>query len=128
MDEARSLSKSASSALKADFPDKLQCLFRPARYKILYGGRRGAESWGIARAILILGAQSKLRIACGREIQRSISDSVHHLLKGQIEQLGLSGFYRVYESHIAGANGTSISFHGLKSNIGSLKSIEGIDI
>ena len=26
-----------------DFPEKLQCLFRPARYKVLYGGRGGAK-------------------------------------------------------------------------------------
>ena len=125
---ARPPSPSALSDLKADFPDKLQCLFEPARYKILYGGRGGSKSWGIARALLILGAERKLRIACGREIQKSISDSVHHLLKSQIEQLGLGDRYRVYADHIDGPNGTLITFHGLKSNIDSVKSIEGIDI
>ena len=28
-----------------DFPIKLQMLFDPCRYKVLYGGRGGAKSW-----------------------------------------------------------------------------------
>jgi phage terminase large subunit len=112
----------------ADFPDKLQCLFEPARYKVLYGGRGGAKSWGAARALLILGAQRKLRIACGREIMKSIADSVHHLLKEQIAELGLSHHYRAFDTYIEGKNGTLFTFHGLKTNIASVKSIEGIDI
>jgi phage terminase large subunit len=112
----------------AEFPDKLQCLFEPARYKILYGGRGGAKSWGAARALLILGAQRKLRIACGREIMKSIADSVHHLLKEQIAELGLEGHYKVFDTYISGKNGTLFTFHGLKTNIASVKSIEGIDI
>src|SRR3954470_7647280 len=105
MAQSRSLSKSASSALAADFPEKLQCLFRPARYKILYGGRGGAKSWGIARALLILGAERPLRIAYGSEIQNSISDSVHQLLRNQIDQMGLGAAYRVRERYIEGRNG-----------------------
>ena len=116
------------SAPEIEFPEKLECLFQPARYKVLYGGRGGAKSWGIARALLIMGAQRPLRIACGREIQKSIADSVHHLLKGQIEALGLSSHYRIFETYIEGANGTLFTFHGLKTNVVSLKSIEGIDI
>lgn len=112
----------------AEFPEKLECLFQPARYKVLYGGRGGSKSWGVARALLILGAQKKLRIACGREIQKSIADSVHHLLKEQIEELGLQSSYRVFETYIEGVNGTLFTFHGLKTNVVSLKSIEGIDI
>jgi phage terminase large subunit len=116
------------SGREAEFPEKLECLFQPARYKILYGGRGGAKSWGIARALLILGAQRKLRIACGREIQKSISESVHQLLREQIEALGLGRNYRIFETYIEGSNGTLITFHGLKTNVVSLKSIEGIDI
>jgi phage terminase large subunit len=116
------------SAPTVEFPEKLECLFQPSRYKVLYGGRGGAKSWGIARALLILGAQRKLRIACGREIQKSIADSVHHLLKEQIGAMGLSAKYKIFETYIEGSNGTLITFHGLKTNVVSLKSIEGIDI
>ena len=64
---------------KAQFPIKLQCLFEPrsVRYRVLYGGRGGAKSWGVARALLIKGVQSPLRILCAREFQSSMKDSVH---------------------------------------------------
>jgi phage terminase large subunit len=112
----------------ADFPAKLRFLFRPARYKVAYGGRGGAKSWGIARALLILGAQKPLRVLCAREIQKSISDSVHKLLSDQILSLGLSAFYEVQNNVIRGRNGTEFTFHGLKHNIGNIKSVEGTDI
>lgn len=114
--------------LRADFPAKLAFLFEPARYKVLYGGRGGSKSWGIARALLILGAQRKMRIFCAREIQKSIKDSVHKLLKEQIDELGLGSVYRVLETEIRGTNGTEFIFAGLHANKDSIKSIEGIDI
>jgi phage terminase large subunit len=114
--------------MNADFPAKLQCLFEPHRYKVLYGGRGGAKSWGIARALLILGAQRKLRIMCAREIQKSISESVLKLLEEQITALGLAGHYTVQKTAIIGKNGTTFLFAGLKHNIASLKSVEGCDI
>lgn len=116
-----------SDPTKAEFPDKLIPLFKPARYKVLRGGRGSAKSWGIARALLIEGANTKLRIGCGREIQKSIRDSVHQLLKNQIEMLGLGGFYRIFETYIEGINGTLFTFHGLRHNVVDLKSLEGCD-
>ncbi|MEO9231616.1 MAG: PBSX family phage terminase large subunit [Devosia sp.] len=112
---------------RAEFPEKLQFLFKPARYKVLYGGRGGAKSWGVARALLIQAATSKLRILCGREFQNSITESVHHLLEEQIAGLGLSEFYRVQKYTITGANGSEFVFAGIKQNINNLKSFEGAD-
>lgn len=113
---------------KAAFPAKLAFLFRPKRYKVLYGGRGGAKSWGIARALLIIAARQKKRILCARELQESIADSVHELLKGQVNALGLQGFYEVQKTRIVGQNGSEFVFDGLKHNVNSLKSFEGADI
>jgi phage terminase large subunit len=113
---------------KAEFPLKLQPLFRQSRYKVLYGGRGGAKSWGIARALLILGAKKPLRILCAREFQTSIKDSVHKLLGDQIIDLGLQSFYEITERAIRGANGTEFFFTGLKNNPTNIKSFEGVDI
>lgn len=110
------------------FPEKFQGLFRPSRYKVLHGGRGGAKSWGVARALLILGAASKLRILCAREFQNSISESVHQLLSQQIDAMGLSDFYDIQERIIKGKNGTEFSFTGLRYNPTRLKSFEGADI
>lgn len=114
--------------MQAEFPDKLKVLFQPARYKVLFGGRGGAKSWGVARALLIQGAQRPLRILCAREFQNSITDSVHKLLSDQITALGLSDFYEVQNTVIRGLNGTEFSFRGLRHNITAIKSFESADI
>ena len=113
---------------KAEFPVKLEGLFKKSRYKVLYGGQGGAKSWGIARALLILGAKKQMRILCAREFQISIKDSVHKLLCDQIEALGLLGFYEITQATIRGANGTEFAFIGLKNNPTNIKSFEGVDI
>ena len=113
---------------RAEFPVKLEGLFRKSRYKVAYGGRGGAKSWGIARALLILGAKSPLRILCAREFMTSMRDSVHKLLCDQIESLGLLGFYEITQASIRGKNGTEFSFVGLKNNIANVKSYEGVSI
>ena len=113
---------------KAEFPEKLSLLFDKARYKILYGGRGGAKSWGVARALLILGCKSQLRILCAREFQTSIKDSVHKLLSDQIFALGLASFYEITQTNIRGRNGSEFAFVGLKNNVANIKSFEGVDI
>jgi len=110
------------------FPEKFQCLFEPRRYKIFYGGRGGAKSWAFARALLVLGLQKPLRVLCAREMQNSLADSVHKVLKDQIDNMGLSGHYDVLQTSIRGTNGTEFSFEGIKSNPTKVKSYEGIDI
>lgn len=116
------------SQVNAQFPVKLQCLFKPARYKILHGGRGSGKSWGVARALLILAAQKPMRILCTREVQNSILESVHKLLSDQISELGLSSFYEIQKTTIKGANGSQFIFEGLRTNINSIKSMEGIDV
>jgi len=111
----------------AEFPEKLQFLFEPHRYKIAYGGRGGAKSWGVARALLIQGAASPLRILCAREFQNSIADSVHHLLQSQISAMGLDHFYEIEKAAIYGRNGTQIFFAGIRNNISKIKSFEAVD-
>ena len=113
---------------QAQFPIKLQPLFKKARYKICYGGRGGAKSWGIARALLIMAARKPLRILCAREFQASIKDSVHKLLSDQIQALGLTDFYEITQSAIRGYNGSEFSFIGLKNNPTNIKSFEGVDV
>ena len=113
---------------KAEFPQKLSILFDKARYKVLYGGRGGAKSWGIARALLIIGAQKPTRVLCAREFQTSIKDSVHKLLSDQIFAMGLEDFYEITQTTIRAKNGSEFNFVGLKNNVANIKSFEGVDI
>ena len=117
-----------SLSVRVQIPEKLEPLFKPARYKILYGGRGSAKSWSIARALLIQGLEQRLRIGCFREIQRTIADSVHRLLSDQVSALGLEECYRVLETEIIGANGTQFLFAGLRQqDAHKIKSFEGLD-
>ncbi len=111
-----------------EFPESMRCVFEPARYKVFYGGRGGGKSWAVARALLVMGAGKPLRILCAREFQASIADSVHKLLGDQIQAMGLSAFYEIQQTKIIGRNGTEFAFAGLRHNIASLKSFEGVDI
>jgi len=120
----------ALDLVQAPFPEKMQGLFEPHRYKVMHGGRGSGKSWAAARALLITAAQTPggLRVLCGREVQRSIKESVHQLLNDQIQALGLGGFYRVLDTEIRGRNGTKFSFAGLASHTTeSVKSYEGYD-
>ncbi|MDB4952072.1 MAG: hypothetical protein JWM27_4721 [Gemmatimonadetes bacterium] len=110
----------------ADLPRYAAPLFRPKRYKVLWGGRGAARSWSAARALLIEGARRPLRILCARELQKSIRDSVHRLLADQIDLLGLP--YQVLDHEIRHRNGTLFIFEGLRHNVTKIKSIEGVDI
>ena len=114
---------------QVQFPDKLQGLFQPKRYKVLYGGRGGAKSWGVARALLLLAADRPLRVLCAREVQKSMRDSVHRLLKDQVSALGLESFYEVLDTEIRGLNGSLFLFSGLQQHtVDSIKSFEGVNI
>jgi len=111
-------------------PPKLEPVEKtPARIKCVYGGRGSGKSWGVARLLLDFGFRSRIRVLCAREIQRTISESVHQLLRDQIAELGLSDFYTVTDTAIRGANGTEFYFAGLRSqDAHKLKSYEGVDV
>lgn len=106
---------------------KLKSFLTPNRYKVAYGGRGSAKSWTIARMLLLKSMQQPIRILCTREIQDSIKDSVHKLLKDQIDLLELEGF-TVQNDVIRHLNGSEFLFKGLYSNLSKIKSFEGVDI
>jgi len=97
------------------------------RYKITYGGLGSSKSWTIARILLLKASATPMRILCTREIQDSIKDSVHKLLKDQITLLDLQGF-TVQNDVIKHINGSEFLFKGLYSNLSKVKSFEGVDI
>lgn len=99
------------------------------RYKLYYGGRAGGKSYAFADSLLFAGRMKKLRIACMREVQDSIKDSVHKLLSDRIAYYHL-GDYKVTETQIINTvTGTAFIFKGLREQCaGNIKSLEGIDI
>lgn len=110
-------------------PHIREALLRPARWKVLHGGRGSAKSWGVAETLVTLASVLNLRILCARELQISIADSVHRLLQDQIERTGLTPFFAITNNSIScPSTGAQFIFKGLRHNAAEIKSTEGIDI
>lgn len=106
--------------------------FQIWQYAFLPGGRGGARSRSTGAYIIMRMRIPGLRVLCAREIQISIRDSVHLLLRDEIERQGLgqngTGEFTVTDNEIRHQNGNFIMFRGLHKNIDSLKSIEGLNL
>ena len=99
------------------------------RYFAFLSGRLGnAKSTNIAKCLLIIGMSKKVKIACVRETQNSIKDSVHAQLSEEITANDLP--YEVYkESIVCPLTGTEIIFKGLReTNEHNIRSMANIDI
>lgn len=117
-----------AQTLDVSLPDKFGVLFEPRRYKTFYGGRGGAKSWSIARALILIAYSRKVRILCAREFQASIADSVMALLLDQIHLLKLDAWFYVTKTKIVSHTGAEIIFKGLRFHTQEIKSLEGVDI
>ena len=118
----------AQNQIDITVPEKLLPIFSAShRFITIHGGRGSAKSHTVARYLLIRGMQRSSRFLCCREIQKSISQSVHKLLSDIIKDSPvLSNFYVITEKAIKGTNGTEFIFQGLYQNEQSVKSTEGI--
>ena len=115
-----------TSQQPVQLPEALKPLFKPARYKFVRGGRGSGKSWGVARALLIQAAAEPHRVLCAREVQASIAQSVHQLLRDQIAAMGLGEFFEVLQTEIRGRNGSRFFFRGLSDMTAeTIKSFEG---
>lgn len=118
-----------AATIDVNLPEKLAGLYQARRYKVLHGGRGGGKSHSVAQVLLDMAARGTLRILCAREIQKSMRDSVHRLLKDYIVRLGLEWFYDVTDTEIRGVNGSLFLFAGLQAHtVDSIKSFEGVDV
>lgn len=130
------LGKMTSSLAQGEFEtaNEFLCLVDPedpnygCEFKGWWGGRAGAKSTQLARAAIFRGCLRPLKIVCTREYQNSISDSILALLVDQIRILGLQDCFDVQKNAIYGRNGTKFVFRGLKKNIDSIRSMDGIDL
>jgi len=66
---------------------------------------------------------------CTREVQNSIKDSVHRLLKNQIRDMGLADYFNITTQSIKGkASGSEFIFKGLQEySVDNIKSLEDVD-
>lgn len=114
---------------KVQIPSEFEELFNPQwRNIVYYGGRASAKSESVGRSLILKGRKEKLRILCTRELQLSIKDSVHKLLKDLIELYKFDDYRVTYDSIVNRVTGTEFIFKGLRHNINEIKSMQGIDI
>ena len=116
----------AKQILKAKFPEWSKELFKPHRYKCMYGGRGGGKSYVVADYLLVKRASSPGLVLCAREFDNSLKYSTQALLMQRAEALGLKGFYWVANNEIRAKNGSKFIFKGVQGNVDSIKSIPGI--
>src|SRR5690606_40252971 len=73
--------------------------------------------------------QPGTRIACVREVQKSLKNSVKLLVEDKIRSMGVSRHFEVLEAEIKTPGGGIIIFQGMQNHTAdSIKSLEGFDI
>jgi len=113
---------------KIQIPQEFKELFSPHwRYFLIYGGRGSLKSHTVARRLVIVARERKVRILCTRELQKSIKDSVHKLIADIISEYGFSDFEVQKDSIRNTVTGSEFIFTGIRNNTNEIKSMEGID-
>ena len=106
-------------------PEKLRpFLEKKKRFKIAIGGRGSGKSTGFADALIMKAQVESAKIICFREFWTSIEDSIHTLLKEEIDRIGATGF-NVGKKNIDHIGGGCFRFKGLARALGSVRSTQG---
>ncbi len=100
------------------------------RYRAVYGGRASSKSHTAAEWIIAMCVGNPgYRVLCGREIQKSLNQSVKQLLADKIQKFGLEKQFDIQQSVIKTPGDGMIIFSGLQSHTAdSIKSLEGFDL
>ena len=90
----------------------------------MWGGRGGAKSMAMADFLAVMGAQETAKYLNARQVQLSIKDSVHSLIKERIRQNQIKGYSITDKSINNRRTKTSMIFRGLsKQTEDSIKSL-----
>ena len=117
--------------INVELPAKLGQIFEgEADYRGAYGGRGAAKTIGFAKMAVVemlsLYEGKPWKFLCGRELQKSLKDSVHSVIAAQITELGLDDYFDVGREYIRAKNGNEFLFYGLKTNIAEIKSLHNV--
>ena len=106
----------APNALQAHLPRWAEPLKRPARYKVLHGGRGSGKTWTVAMLLALRAAQEPIRVACVREHQKSLIESAKLTIEQSIVRMGLSVCFDIQRDVIRGHNGSHFFFRGMSTS------------
>lgn len=113
---------------------KLPSEFKPLfdswwRHAVIEGGRYSLKSHTVARFLLLIARQKRVRIACLRQFQKNIADSSYQLLIDLIQQYGFTEYAWTNDTITNTKTGSTFIFKGLDRNVETtIKSLEGIGI
>lgn len=115
--------------MNISFLDVYKPLFEKKRYKCFCGGRGSGKSFHICVYLTFVASRTKVKILCVRQFMNSISESS----KSQIEEIiELSGTYDHWiitnTEIIHKTTGSRFIFRAAERNVGSIKSINDVDI
>ena len=117
------------STLIQEVPNILTPLWtNPSRITGIHGGRGSTKSTTVARFITSMGWAHKLRIACLRQFQTSIGDSVKSLIEGQAEKTKIPGWDGDRKNTYNRISGSYITYMGFDRNIKNIKGLEDFDL
>jgi phage terminase large subunit len=91
------------------------------------GGRASAKSFEFSDYVLVKMLEGR-RVLCLREIQNSISESVHALLCDRISHFKLDEYFEINKTDISCVTGGESLFKGVLRNIDSIKSMHNIEL
>lgn len=107
--------------------DKFWPLVSDYRYQMFHGGRGSGKSHSCTEALILWADVVQDKFLLAREIQNSIQDSCHAQMEAHIDRLGLRKRFIVQKNTIINrATGSQFIYRGLRSNINSVKSLDGI--
>lgn len=100
------------------------------RHAVLHGGRAGSKSHTVARYLVAVAYTYSVRVLCVREVQLSMRDSVHSLLREVIDSDPVfRAHFEVLESEIRAVNGSLFVFKGMRrESAHSVKGFESFDL
>lgn len=119
------------SSVQINLPDKLIPVFTTPNkdYRGAYGGRGAAKTIAFANMAIfdIMRLSDKpWRFLCGRELQKSLKDSVFSVIEAQIKALGVENRFEIGKEFIRCKNGNEFLFYGLRTNIAEVKGLHGV--
>lgn len=112
-------------------PPKLAPLitdFNQYKYFLIEGGRGSAKTQSVARLLLAIADQRRVRIVCGREVQNTIEESVYTVLADLIRTYNMT--FKVQKNGIHQlVTHSTFKFKGFQDRGAvNIKGIEGADI
>ena len=113
----------------ANLPAWAKPLARPARYKVVHGGRGSAKTWTVATLLVLQSVECPIRVACVREYQRSIQESAKRTIEDSIDRLGLRSHFNIQRDNIYGRNGSHFFFRGMSTSTEeAIRGWEAVDV